>query len=142
MKEIILIHSNFQEKFSIFTDALEEATGGVLAQERVSMFKPIKYTSKLFSGPELRYSIYNKEVLAVIRVLHKFKKLNYLVYRQHGVVLHLEQTTREQQMGALGDGDVQVSYGHKTYNWEEECCRQWSLKTRSPQVIPNGSVSR
>ncbi|KAJ9068217.1 hypothetical protein DSO57_1030866 [Entomophthora muscae] len=55
MKEPILIHPNFQEKFSIFTDASEEATGGVLAQELKGLFKPVKYTIKLFSGPELQW---------------------------------------------------------------------------------------
>ncbi|KAJ9067747.1 hypothetical protein DSO57_1036050 [Entomophthora muscae] len=45
--EPMLIHPNFNENFSIFTDVSEEATGGVLAQEREGVFCLVGYTNNL-----------------------------------------------------------------------------------------------
>lgn len=71
--EPILIHPDFSKPFVIFTDASDLAIGAMLAQEVDGIHLPIEFMSKKFSPAEKNYCIYDKEILAVIRALRKFR---------------------------------------------------------------------
>ncbi|POM79163.1 LOW QUALITY PROTEIN: Reverse transcriptase [Phytophthora palmivora] len=62
----------------------------VLGQEHDGIIQPVRFTGRVLNDAELRYHIAEKEVLAVIRVLHVFKTLiegcPLVVYTRHSVL--------------------------------------------------------
>lgn len=69
----LLIYLDFTATFHIFTDACKDAVSAVLCQEADSIFKPFEFILKKFLLAEYNYCIYNKEMLAVIKSLEKFR---------------------------------------------------------------------
>jgi hypothetical protein len=63
----------FSQPFILECDASGEGIGAVLMQNR----HPIAYESRKLRGPELLYTIYDKEMLAIMHALAKFRQ--YLV---------------------------------------------------------------
>jgi hypothetical protein len=78
MKEVmstcpVLSLLDFGIPFTLECDSSGEGIGAVLMQNR----HPIAYESQKLKGPELLYNIYNKEMLAIMHALAKFRQ--YLV---------------------------------------------------------------
>jgi hypothetical protein len=69
----ILALPDFDLPFTVECDASGEGIGVVLMQNR----HPLVYESPKFRGPELLYTIYDKEMLAIMHALAKFRQ--YLV---------------------------------------------------------------
>jgi hypothetical protein len=69
----VLALSDFSQPFTVECDASGEGIGAVLMQNR----HPIVYESRKLRGPELLYTIYDKEMLAIMHALAKFRQ--YLV---------------------------------------------------------------
>jgi hypothetical protein len=69
----ILALPDFGLPFTLECDASGEGIGAILMQNR----NPIAYESRKLRGPELLYSIYDKEMLAIMHALAKFRQ--YLV---------------------------------------------------------------
>jgi hypothetical protein len=64
---------DFGLPFTLECDASREGIGTVLMQNR----HPLMYESQKIRGPELLYNIYDKEMLAIMHALAKFRQ--YLV---------------------------------------------------------------
>jgi hypothetical protein len=78
MKEVmstcpVLALPDFGVPFTLECDASGEGIGAVLMQNR----HPLAYESRKLRGPELLYNIYDKEMLAIMHALAKFRQ--YLV---------------------------------------------------------------
>ena len=69
----VLALPDFSQPFTIKCDASGEGIGAVLIQN----MHPIVYKSRKLRGLELLYTIYDKEMLAIMHALAKFRK--YLV---------------------------------------------------------------
>jgi hypothetical protein len=69
----VLSLPDFSLPFTLECDALGEGIGAILIQNR----HPLAYESKKLKGPELLYNIYDKEMLAIMHALAKFRQ--YLV---------------------------------------------------------------
>jgi hypothetical protein len=69
----VLALPDFAQPFTVECDAFGEGIGAVLMQNR----HPIVYESRKLRGPELLYTIYDKEMLAIMHALAKFRQ--YLV---------------------------------------------------------------
>src|SRR3954464_6257037 len=65
----ILRPPNFSKPFTITTDASDVALGGVLSQDD----KPIAFTSKTFNNTEVNWTIYEKELFAIVYALRKWE---------------------------------------------------------------------
>ena len=64
---------DFSRSFVLECDASESRTGAVLMQDR----HPIAFESRKLRGSEILYSTYDKEMLAIMHALAKFRQ--YLV---------------------------------------------------------------
>jgi hypothetical protein len=65
----LLQSPDYAKPFVVTTDASNVALGAVLSQ----INKPVAFLSKTFSGAELNWTIYDKELFAVIYALHKWE---------------------------------------------------------------------
>ena len=56
------------------TDASGHAIGGVLSQEQEEKWKPIAFLSRTMQPAERNYEIYDKELLAIVDALTKWRQ--------------------------------------------------------------------
>ena len=82
----VLAYPDYKEPFIIETDASNVGIGAVLSQKdpETNRLRPILYTSRLLKAAEQNYSATEREALAVINALNKFK---YVVYGYQITVL-------------------------------------------------------
>jgi hypothetical protein len=69
----ILRGPNWTLPFHIFTDASDTAIGGVLGQKEDQQSYAIYFISKNLSSAELNYTVTEKEFLAVVHAINKFR---------------------------------------------------------------------
>src|SRR5438045_7190393 len=62
----VLWHYDPDRKLHMETDVSGTACAGILSQKWKDGWHPIAYFSRKFSGPELNYPIYDKELLAIV----------------------------------------------------------------------------
>jgi hypothetical protein len=91
----ILQTPDYNKPFMVTTDASDVALGGVLSQES----KPVAFLSKTFSDTETRWTIYEKELFAVVYALRKWE--HYLlsdnmvtIITDNNAVSHIQQQTK------------------------------------------------
>ena len=63
-----------EEKFRVETDTSRHAIGGVLSQEQDGKWKPIAFLLKTMQPVERNYKIYDKELLAIVEALMKWRQ--------------------------------------------------------------------
>jgi len=63
-----------KEKFRVETDASGHAIEGVLSQEQDGKWKLIAFLSRTMQPAEMNYKIYNKELLAIVETLAKWRQ--------------------------------------------------------------------
>ena len=61
-------------KFRVEMDVSGHAIGGVLSQEQEGKWKLIAFLSRTMQPAERNYEIYNKELLAIIEALSKWRQ--------------------------------------------------------------------
>lgn len=69
----VLAVPDFERRFIVQTDASHVGVAAVLLQEHDGERRPIAFASRRLAGPELRYSVYECEALAVLFALEKFR---------------------------------------------------------------------
>jgi hypothetical protein len=63
---------NFQEAFTLTTNASQVAAGAVLSQGTTEGKRPVAYASKKFTPCETRYSAIERELLAIVWAVEHF----------------------------------------------------------------------
>jgi len=66
--------SKREEKFRVETDMSGHAIGEVLFQEQDGKWKPIAFLSRTMQLAEKNYEIYDKELLAIVEALTKWRQ--------------------------------------------------------------------
>jgi len=74
MSQPVLSLPKKQGKFRVETDASGHTIGRVLSQEQDGKWKPIAFLSRTMQPAERNYEIYNKELLAIVEVLSKWRQ--------------------------------------------------------------------
>ncbi|GJV73840.1 reverse transcriptase domain-containing protein [Tanacetum coccineum] len=89
----ILVVPNWDYDFEIMCDASDFALEAVLGQRKDKHFHPIHYASKTMTGAQLHYTTTEKEMLAVVYALEKFRPYLVLsrtiVYTDHSAIKYL-----------------------------------------------------
>ncbi len=69
-----MINPNWELKFHVHTDTSQLIVGAILAQNLINKFDQlVMYASKLLNSTQINYTTIEKEALAMVYVLHKFK---------------------------------------------------------------------
>nr|GEZ84380.1 hypothetical protein [Tanacetum cinerariifolium] len=89
----ILIAPNWDQPFELMCDASDYAVGAVLGQRIEKHFWPIHYASKTMNQAEANYTTTEKEMLAVVYAIKKFRSYlirnKSIVYTDHSVLKYL-----------------------------------------------------
>jgi len=74
MSQPVLSLPRREGKFRVEMDALGHAIGGVLSQEQDGKWKKIAFLSRTMQPAERNYEIYDKELLAIVEALSKWRQ--------------------------------------------------------------------
>lgn len=89
----VLAHPHFDRPFIVYTDASDVALGAVLAQEYKGLERPIAYLSRALSDAEKVYSTTEKECLAAVVALKKWKsyllEMPITLFTDHSALVYL-----------------------------------------------------
>nr|GEZ32761.1 reverse transcriptase domain-containing protein [Tanacetum cinerariifolium] len=85
----ILIAPNWDLPFELMCDASDFAIGAVLGQRHEKHFRPIHYASKMMNDAESNYTTTEKEMLAVVYAIEKFR--SYLIMNKS--IVHTDHST-------------------------------------------------
>ena len=72
--QLVLSLSKREGKFRVEMDALGHIIGEVLSQEQDRKWKPIAFLLRMMQPTERNYEIYNKELLAIVEALAKWRQ--------------------------------------------------------------------
>ena len=72
--QLVLSLLKKEGKFRVEIDVSEHAIGGVLSQEQEGKWKPIAFRSRTMQPAEINYKIYDKELLAIVEALAKWRQ--------------------------------------------------------------------
>ncbi len=91
-EDVILAIPNETDPFMVEADASEGAVGAVLSQKQNGKWRPVAFMSKSLSVTEHNYEIYDKELLAIMLALDKWR--HYLM----GTAVDVEIWTDHQNL--------------------------------------------
>ena len=98
---------NFDKPFEIHCDASGNVIGGVLTQEK----RPIAYFSEKLSRAQLNYPIYDKELYALVRVLHEWEHYlrphEFIIHTYHETLKYLKGQTKLNKRHAKWSGFIE-----------------------------------
>jgi transposase InsO family protein len=85
------------EPLRMETDASDLALGACITQEKDGQWHPIAYYSRKFSGPEERYDVHDKELLAIVSALEHWRVYaescsELTIYTDHKNLVHFTTT--------------------------------------------------
>ena len=74
MSQLVLSLLRRKGKFRVQIDASGHIIGGVLSQKQEEKWKSIAFLSRTMQAAERNYEIYNKELLAIVEALTKWRQ--------------------------------------------------------------------
>ncbi|CAJ2671898.1 uncharacterized protein LOC123891769 [Trifolium pratense] len=89
----IIIAPDWTLKFELMCDASDYAVGAVLGQRKDKFFHAIHYASKVLNEAQINYATTEKELLAIVYALEKFRSYligsKIVVYTDHAAIKYL-----------------------------------------------------
>jgi transposase InsO family protein len=72
-RDVVLQHPQLNQKFYLFTDASDAAVGAVLSQIVDEAYRPVEFLSRKLLTSEMNYSVYDKELLAIVEAFKNWR---------------------------------------------------------------------
>lgn len=98
-KSTYLAHPHESAKLTLTTDASNRAIGGVLHQVVNNQTLPLGFHSRKLTTTEQRYSVYDRELLAIYdsckHFIHLLEGRNFTIYTDHKPLIHVFQQKPE-----------------------------------------------
>ncbi len=91
-EDVILAILNETDPFMVEADTSEGTVGAVLSQKQNGVWQPVAFMSKSLTATEWNYEIYDKELLAIMLALNKWR--HYLM----GTTVDIEIWTDHQNL--------------------------------------------
>jgi hypothetical protein len=92
------------------TDASNYAIGGVLSQkDDKGILHPVAFFSKKLHGPELRYSTYDQELMAIFEAFKEWR--SYLLGNEHKITVYSDH----QNLASLATKEMDISTRQEKY---------------------------
>jgi len=113
VKDVMLVYPDPSKPYNITTDASDYAVSGVLSQtdEATGLERPIMFISKSLNDTQMRYTVTEKELYAIIHALEKFRPYIYgrqfHVYTDHRALIWL--CGKRNPMSRLGRWSMQIA---------------------------------
>ena len=89
----IIIAPNWTLDFELMCDASDYAVGAVLGQRKNKIFHAIHYASKVLNDAQMNYASTEKELLAIVFALEKFRSYligsKIVVFTDHAAIKYL-----------------------------------------------------
>jgi len=89
----VIIAPDWGQEFELMCDASDYAVGVVLGQRKGKMFHTINYASKVLNDAQINYAATEKELLAIVYALEKFRSYlvgsNIVIYTDHATIKYL-----------------------------------------------------
>ena len=88
-----MIAPDWSKNFELMCDASDYAVGAVLGQRHDKVFHAIHYASKVLNKAQLNYATTEKEMLAIVFALEKFRSYligsRVIIFTDHAAIKHL-----------------------------------------------------
>ena len=88
-----MIAPDWNKDFELMCDASDYAVGAVLGQRHGKVFYAIYYASKVLNEAQLNYATTEKEMLAIVFALEKFRSyligLRVTIFTDHDAIKHM-----------------------------------------------------
>ena len=90
----ILCLPDFDKQFVVTTDASDVAVGAILEQDFGSRLQPIAFATRKLSTTEIRYSVFEREMLGIVWALGQWKHYfqgphPIIIQTDHAPLMHL-----------------------------------------------------
>lgn len=93
--EPIMSHTDFTQRFTLYTDTSQITVGAVLAQEVDGLEKVVVYPSHALMAAERRWSTYERDFWAIVWAVHNFRHylglLPFTIVTDHRLLLGLQR---------------------------------------------------
>jgi len=90
---LVITSPDWGQEFELMCDASDYAVGAVLGQRKGIIFHVIYYASKVLNDVEVNYATTEKEMLAFVYALEKFRSYlvgsKVIIYTDHAVIKYL-----------------------------------------------------
>ena len=105
--------------YTLTTDASDFALGAVLEQQQEESLKPIAFFSRKMSQAQMRYSTFDREMLAIFSAVKDFEHFlvtgPFIIYTDHKPLTHMFELKhpsprQQRQLSYLSQFDCQVLY--------------------------------
>ena len=96
-RAVTLAYPDFSKEFEVYTDSSDKQLGGVIVQEG----RPLAFYSRKLRGPQLNYTVTEKELLGVVETLKEFRSILHgqriKVYTDHKNLKYENSTATSQR---------------------------------------------
>jgi len=90
---LVITTPDWGQEFELMCDASDYAVGAMLGQRKGRMFHTIYYASKVLNDAQINYATTEKEFLAIVYALEKFRSYlvgsKIVIYTDHAAIKYL-----------------------------------------------------